>query len=249
MDTFAIAIQAAERDLGCKGIGTLGETSLHLTLKYYFAPNPATHEIPFVGFIADAVTEDGVIEIQTRNLARLKPKLTAFLPLCPVTIVFPVAVNKWVIAVDADGVVQSKRRSPKHESLSDTIWELYGLRDLIAHPNLRIRLCMLELAEYRCKTGKSKRERGERIDRVPLALVDMLALESPLDYRMLLPEHLPEAFTVQDIAKESEFSVESLRMLLHLLERMGYMAKVGKRCRATVWQSVVPSTVSDIMGR
>ena len=40
MDRFAEASEAAERDLGCRGIGTLGEKTLHLTLKYYFAPDP-----------------------------------------------------------------------------------------------------------------------------------------------------------------------------------------------------------------
>ena len=69
---FENAIAAAEQDMGCKGIGTLGEKSLHLALKYYFAPDPETHERQVGGFVADAVTEAGIIEVQTRGLSRLK---------------------------------------------------------------------------------------------------------------------------------------------------------------------------------
>ena len=78
MRDFDAALKAAERDMGGKGIGTIGEKTLHLALKYYFAPDPETHERPVGGFIADAVTEEGVFEIQTRGLSRLKPKLDAF---------------------------------------------------------------------------------------------------------------------------------------------------------------------------
>ena len=100
MDRFPAACAAAARDLGCRGIGTLGEKSLHLTLKYYFAPDPDSHEQTVGGFIADVVTEDGIYEIQTRGLSRLKPKLDAFLPCCPVTVVHPVVTEKYLCSVE-----------------------------------------------------------------------------------------------------------------------------------------------------
>ena len=76
MNEFDTALKAAELDMGGKGIGTMGEKTLHLALKYYFAPDPETHERPVGGFIADAVTEECVVEIQTRGFSRLKPKRT-----------------------------------------------------------------------------------------------------------------------------------------------------------------------------
>ena len=140
---FSAALAAAERDMGGRGIGTLGEKTLHLALKYYVAPDPETHERPLGRFIADAVTEDGVFEIQTRGLARLKPKLDEFLPLCPVTVVFPVITQKQLYRVDESGTVISERKSPKHESVYTAMREIYALRDYQARPGFRVLLCLI----------------------------------------------------------------------------------------------------------
>ena len=157
MDDFAAAIEAAARDVGCKGIGTLGEKSLHLALKYYFAPDKASHEQPLGQFVADAVTEDGVIEVQTRGLHRLKRKLDAFLPLCPVTVVYPVAEEKLLVRVDENGEVLSQRKSPKHETVFTAMRELYALRDYVQRPGLRMCLAGVKLTEYSVQAGKRKR--------------------------------------------------------------------------------------------
>ena len=63
-EAFSSACAWAAARLGQGGIGTLGEKSLHAALKYYFEPCPENHEQPLGGFVADAVGEHGVIEIQ-----------------------------------------------------------------------------------------------------------------------------------------------------------------------------------------
>lgn len=88
-EAFASACAWAAARLGQGGIGTLGEKSLHAALKYYFEPCPENHEQPLGGFVADAVGGHGVIEIQSRSLFKLIPKLDAFLEACPVTVVHP----------------------------------------------------------------------------------------------------------------------------------------------------------------
>ena len=37
-----------------KGVGTLGEKSIHAVLKYYYIPDERFHEIPIDRFVADA---------------------------------------------------------------------------------------------------------------------------------------------------------------------------------------------------
>ena len=148
MIDFNAALAAAALDPGCRGIGTIGEKSLHLTLKYFFAPDPETHERPLGGFIADAVTEEGVFEIQTRGLSRLKPKLNAFLPLCSVTVVYPVAASTLLCCVDENGELLHQRKSPKHETVFTAMREIYTLRDALTNPNLRICVVSVDVAGY-----------------------------------------------------------------------------------------------------
>ncbi len=246
---FSQAVAAAQRDIGCKGIGTLHERTLHLVLKYYFAPDAATHELSVGGFVADAVTEEGVVEVQTRSLYRLKEKLTAFLQHCPVTVVHPVVDTKWVAWVDENGEVQSRRKSPKHQNVYSAISEIYALREFIGGCPLRFALCFVEVEQYRCLNGygKQRKIRGEHIDRVPLALHDVFMLEAPADYLSLLPHDLPVAFTAADAAKIAKCTESDMRMLLNLTASLGAVEQCGKRGRANLWQ--LTDRGYDIMGR
>ena len=80
LERFADALSATlESERGGRGIGTLGEKTLHAVLKNYFEPNAANHEIKVGGFVADIVNDKGVTEIQTRSFDRLKRKLSTFL--------------------------------------------------------------------------------------------------------------------------------------------------------------------------
>lgn len=59
-----------------------------------------------------------MIEIQTRALYRLKPKLDKFLPFYPVTVVYPISYDKWVCWINEEtGEITQKRKSPKKEIL------------------------------------------------------------------------------------------------------------------------------------
>ena len=108
-------------------IGTLCEKSLHAALKLYFEPHSDYQEVRIGDFVADIVGEGGIIEIQTRNLAKMKKKLQQFLLAAPVTVVHPITVNKTVICIDeTTGAVTSKRKSPKHENIYTALEELWG---------------------------------------------------------------------------------------------------------------------------
>ena len=77
-------------------IGLLGEKILHAGLKLYFEPNSDFHEVKVSGFVADICNAEGIIEIQTRSLGKLKRKLEVFLQNMPVTIVYPIAHTKYL---------------------------------------------------------------------------------------------------------------------------------------------------------
>lgn len=241
MEAFARAIEAAARDMGCRGIGTMGEKSLHLTLKHYYAPDPDTHELPVGGFIADAVTEHGVVEIQTRGLSRLKPKLDAFLPCCPVTVVHPVIAEKQVIRVDENGEIISQRKSPVHETVFSKMREIYTLRDYFARENFRLLLPVLSINEYSVPVRKGK---YKKLDRDPTALHGEILLDTPADFTALLPEACPETVTAGELAALLRADANNIRMLLNLFGRLGLAETVGRGREGQRWK-----IVSGVIGR
>ena len=107
---FLAAKEAALRD---SGIGTLGEKSVHAVLKAAYEPHGENREVAVGGYVADILGEDGIMEIQTRALWRLREKLQAFLPVCPVTVVHPVYPVEWILRTDPDTGEVGKARGKK----------------------------------------------------------------------------------------------------------------------------------------
>ena len=228
MDDFAAAIQAAGADAGCRGIGTLGEKSLHLALKYYFAPDSETHEQPVGGFVADAVTEDGVIEVQTRSLYRLRPKLRAFLPHCPVTVVYPVAAETQLCAVSATGELLGQRKSPKHESVWHAMPEIARLHEFLCSSGFRVCVVSLNLMQYYRQAGRSRRE---KLDRAPVSLNALWYLAGAEDYLALLPRDCPAELTASSFAEIAGIPRRCASAYLRILRKLSAAEASGRRGR------------------
>ena len=93
-----------------QGIGTLSEKTVHAVMKNYYAPDTDMHEIPIENFVADIFTGQEIIEIQTRAFYKMRRKLDAFLPLYPVTIVYPIPHIKWLSWIDEETGETSPKR-------------------------------------------------------------------------------------------------------------------------------------------
>ncbi len=218
------------------GIGTMGEKGVHSTLKHYYEPDTACHEIPIGGYVADIVGEHGVIEIQTAGFHKLHDKLTAFLEAARVTVVWPCVVKKRLITIDKDtGEVKSVRRSPKKASQYGLLCELWGLGDLLLHPGLSIVIAMLEADEYRpAGQVRSSRRRGalNGVERIPTAFVGEMRFDCPDDYRQLIPEGLPERFTMAQFSTAAGFSSLQTSGAIKALLKLGVIAEDGKEGRS-----------------
>ena len=59
-------------------------------LPYQRMDHRGRDELDTVNYVADIFAQGEIIEIQTRQFNRMRDKLTAFLPLYPVTIVYPI---------------------------------------------------------------------------------------------------------------------------------------------------------------
>lgn len=235
-ERFAEACQNVieERRQGAGGIGTLGEKTLHAVLKWYMEPYGDNHEIKVGSYVADIVGENGIVEIQTRSFDKLRRKLDSFLPVAPVTVVYPIAASKWICWIEPEtGEVSSRRKSPKHGCFNDCFYELYKIKMMLNHPNLSIHLLLLDMDEYRNLNGWSedKKRGASRHERIPLTLVDEVVLSTAGDYLGLIPQNLPERFTSRDYKEASGLSLKNAQTALNVLRAVDAVENTGKQGR------------------
>ena len=216
-----------------QGIGTLGEKALHRAVKYYFQPDSQQREVPVPPYVADAVTPEGILEVQTRSFQRLRPKLQAFLSQGP------------------EGEVSPAHKSPLKPTAGSVLPELYQLGELLFHPNLRLCVLLLEVEEYRLLNGWSRdKKRGStRFDRLPVSLLGEVWVRSPQEYGKLLPPGLPVPFTSRELGKAVGLSPKKATLAAHVLRKLGAISQQGKRGNAFLYvQATAPDTAAATGG-
>ncbi|SFD28041.1 hypothetical protein [Ruminococcus albus] len=218
-----------------KGIGTLAEKTVHAVLKEYYGGGEENKEIPLGGFVADVVSEDGVIEIQTRALYRLERKLEALLPLCRVTVVYPIEDRKYLLDIDPEsGELVSRRLSPKRVKIWHGISELYGIRKYLGNDNLTIRFPVLTVEETRIR-GAEKKRRADKIDKLPVEMTAEVVIRRKEDIAALLPVNLPDGFTAAEFAKLCRVNTDTAGKCIRVLSIMGIITECGKQGRCKLW--------------
>ena len=224
-----------------KTIGTLREKSLHAALKQHYAKPSDEIEAKFEGYSIDIKRGAGkrtrLIEIQTRSFSSIKPKLVKLLPRYKITLVHPIAQEKWIVRYDTDGVLLSRRRSPKRGCVEDVFKELLRLPELVLHKNLRVEVVLTHEEEIQRTDGKgSWRRKGHSIfDRKLIEIVRVQPFTSAKDWMQLLPNTLATPFTNQALAKAlGKPSVVAQRMT-YCLRRMGLLEVMGKSGRAMLF--------------
>lgn len=231
----AVKTASLHNSAGLHGsVGTQNERLIHSALKNYYAPYSDEQEIKIGNYYADAVCEDGIFEIQTSGLYRLNEKLAVFLECSRVTVVHPVIRRSRVIYVSSESGEITKETPVRNiKSNLDVFEELYSIRDFLNHENLRVILANLSVEKRVYHSGdeppdirnKSQRRRCA-IEKVPLELLGETLLDNPRDYKIFLPENLPEKFSKKQlcsIAGESRFSLRT-----EVLRAVGVIEKVSK---------------------
>lgn len=245
-DRFAEAVdKALQRERGLHGsVGTQNEKALHAALKNYYAPFSDEQEVKIGGYFADAVCEDGIFEIQTRQLYKLKEKLGAFLEFSRVTVVYPSACVLGTVYINEDSSEIVRETPPrKINSLLKVFEELYSIRGFLNSENLRIIIARLNIQKRVYFRGneppniasRSARKKC-RIEKIPLEFRNEIILENKADYARFLPEGLAEKFTKKEFAKAVGESASSLR--LEMLRTVGVIEKVGQRGKSYLYRKV-----------
>ncbi len=235
--------QAKEKVIGIQrqrqGIGTLSEKTTHAILKNYYAPDEDMQEIPIENYVADIYTGSEIIEIQTRQMNRMRDKLAAFLPLYPVTVVHPIPREKWLIWIDEEsGECSQKRKSPLKGTGYEAFPELYKIKMFLKDPNLKLKLVLMDMEEYKLLNGwsKDKKKGSTRYDRVPLKIVEEIEIECLQDYMQFIPYDIEEPFTVKAFAKAAKIRPQRAQVVIHILYYVGVIERTGKEGKAWLYR-------------
>ena len=239
-ERFLAAVEkSCNRLKGEKGIGTLGEKSVHAALKAYFEPQSDNTEIRIGSFVADIAGEDGIIEIQTRQFYRLVKKLDCFLEYTHVTVVYPIIAKKYVRWLDPEtGELSARRVSPRKGSIYDACKELVSIKFALDNPRFTFVAVMLEAEDIRLLDGygKDKKKHSTKFDRVPIDILCEYRFECPRDYMMLIPPELSGRFTSKDLAKAAGISRTLAGIALNILTYTECVSRVGKNGREIIYE-------------
>lgn len=219
-------------------IGRLGEGPLHASLKRWYAQPGDGIEVAVDGFVIDLVREDLLIEIQTRGFSSMKQKMAALLEGGHrIRIVHPIPIDKWIVKIDDDGTVLSRRRSPKHGMPCDVFTELVSFPDLMALEEVEIELALIEEEEIRRHEtdGPWRRKGWATVERRLIDVLETITLSDVNDLADLLPPGLPRAFTTADLADGLRRPRRTAQQMAYCLRELEVLQTVEKRGNAYVY--------------
>lgn len=183
------------------------------------------------GYVIDVVRDDLLIEVQTRGFSSMKGKVSSLLELGHrIRVVHPIAIDKWIVKVDDDGTILSRRRSPKHGKLTDVFGELVSFPELVLQPGFEIHLLLTEEEELRRHApGRAWRRNGWIVsERRLLEVKDSLLLNDVDDIVALVPDGLPETFTTADLADGLGRPKRTAQQMAYCMRKVGVFDIVGK---------------------
>ena len=245
------------------GFSTLNESKLHNSLKILYQElYEGQTEVEQDGHVYDIVTKDGnIIEIQTKNLAKLLPKILDTIEKGHnVKLVHPIPLTTRIELKDEEGKIISNRKSPKKGCIYDLFKELTGIYILMANPHFSLEVVEIEMTEERVRTteavqSKNGRRRfrrnwlktGKRLD----TITNTRKFSKPEDYLKLLPP-LPETFCAKDL-KEAIDKLPDIpkrsanaHLILWVLSHAGLIEQVEMNARSKFY--MVVSTGSTTVG-
>lgn len=223
-------------------VGTQKEKLIHAALKNYYVPSEASQEIRIGRFIADAVGEDGIYEIQSRSLHLLRDKLEDFTKAAHVTVVHPAIVRSRTLYISEDtGEVADETQFRSMPYLHGLFEELYSLRGWLGCENVGLIIACLKVEKRVFYTGKSipdMRSRSAwkrvRTEKVPLELLEEIRLFTPRDYLRFMPNGLEGEFTKVQFCNAAKEARSSLR--LEVLRSAGVIEHIGNIGRQYVYR-------------
>ena len=220
-------------------IGELNERSLHRALKARYATPGSTTEQPVEGFVADVAFGDRLVEIHTGNFSPLKRKLPRLLDRYAVTLVYPIAQDRYIVKLpERPDAPTTRRKSPKHGSVFQVFEPLASIPTLLDHANMTLDVALVVEDAVRVWDAHARRRRGgwTTVDRRLVDVVDTLTLRRMADLFALIDAQLPEEFTTRDLAYAMGSSRRLGQQAAFCLRESGVSEICGKAGNALVYR-------------
>lgn len=215
-------------------IGTLTEQSLHADLKQWLARPGDQLEVPLDGYVIDVLRGDLLLEVQTRHLYALKPKLRKLLRKHTVQLFHPIAAARWIVRQDRAGKRIGRRKSPKKGQVVEIFKELVRMTPLLDHPRLTVSVLLVHEEQIWRDDGQGswRRRRWSIVDRRLLSVEERHDFQGAAAWLQLLPPDLPQPFTNRDLASGLGCRLELARQASYTLRKLALVEVVGKQGNA-----------------
>ncbi|RDE13307.1 MAG: hypothetical protein C4K48_08675 [Candidatus Thorarchaeota archaeon] len=187
------------------------------------------------GYFVDVVRDGLFIEIQTRNFAAIKDKLFALMKNHAIRLVYPIAVEKWIVRQSPDGESElSRRRSPRRLGYADVFGELVSIPTFFLHKNFSLEVILIYEEEIRRQDDKGswRRKGWSSVDRRLLDVIDRHLYRQPSDFLHFIPDTLHRPFTTSELAEASGISRRIAQKMAYCLRKMEVLHVVGKERNA-----------------
>lgn len=213
-----------------KGIGTLGEKSLHASLKRWYEKDGDLIEELVEGYHIDIKRGPLLIEIQSKNFSAIKKKLAALLPSHPILLVHPIASIKWILKFDKTGKLLGKRKSPKRGRVEDIFLELIRIPSLAIHQNLSFDILLVDVEEHWIDDGQGswRRKKWSIKDRRLIKVNQKVHINHYSKFLDFLPFDETQQFKVKDLASQLKLPENLARKICYSLRKMNLLHIVGK---------------------
>ena len=212
-------------------VAILNEKPLHAALKEWYAQPNDRLEVCVDGYVIDLARGDLLVEIQTRNFAAMKRKLSRLTVDHPVRLVYPIAREKWIVKLAEGGHGQvSRRKSPKRGAMEHVFGELVSFPELLLNPNFSIELLLIQEEEIRrYDAARGWRRRGwVTHERHLLQVMERRLFRGPADIGALIPTGLAEPFTTADLALAMARPRRLAQKMVYCLRLIGCIARTGQ---------------------
>lgn len=225
------------------GIGVLREGPLHAAVKDALLQDGDRTEVAIGRFVIDIVRADGeLVEIQTGGFGPLGPKLDALLDEHRMRIVHPVAAERRIVRVDAEGeIVGRPRLSPRKGGLVDLFDKLVSFPSLLAHPHLTLEVLLCQEDHVRGpEPVRVRRRTKDRGQRRLTGVLDRVEIGSPAELLALLPPLPEEPFSTRELGAVLGAPRVLAQRAAYCLRAMELLEPAGKRGPAPLHAVRVP---------
>ena len=221
-------------------IGELNERSLHRALKERYAVPGSAVEQAVDGFVADVVIGERIVEVHTGTFWSLRRKLPRLLERFEVTLVYPVARDRYIVKVpEGADAPATRRKSPRHDNVFLVFTALTSIPALLEHPNLTLDVVMTveEVVRVVDTTRRRRRRRPwTSVDRRLVEVAETHRITRMADLFAMLDADLPEFFTTRHLATAMRSSRRLGQQAAFCLREAGVSEVCGKEGNALIYR-------------